>query len=510
MVFVAMASASCEKKKEEQSATDSGSATAAQVASDDPVRSKLRIVKEEGPAPTPDTPIATAGEHRVTVADFERASKVSLLFAPGEQTALAPERLAVPHVHLTMTRALLAQKLLEAEAAERGVEVTEEEMEKWLREHKLLSRYGKLWDDPERLAAKLAPLELTVDDLRYVARVELLKTKLAEPLLEDVPDEEIWRAYELERTTRTAAIATMSNVPTSEEIDDWVRDHPDEIDEYFQKNPNRFRIPRRVKLNIVKPVPGTEVDVELLQKAKAELERGVQPVTIAKQLGMQHQLEAQLVRGENPKAFAMRPAEVGWTADGPRGAYAWKVVGFESSRMPEMSRSLRREIAAEMMRTQAVVPSARARLEKIAEMMKEAELKPGDDDAMDRLEKSVEAREDVQFTVVTFPNNPRGSIPELGLAEEILEATFADETEVGDIIGPALTRERAYVLRVLEATEASRQAFEKNLEANRKAYLEALRPRVVQMWAEKKTQELEATVDVKPLRIKYGVLQKGS
>src|SRR5690606_7268151 len=90
------------------------------------------IVKEEGPMPTGDTVIASAGEHRVTVADFEKSARISLLFGPEGLTEMPPDRLAIPHIHITMSQALLGQKLMLEEAEKRKLLPTETEIVAWL------------------------------------------------------------------------------------------------------------------------------------------------------------------------------------------------------------------------------------------------------------------------------------------------------------------------------------------------------------------------------------------
>ena len=459
-----------------------------------------KIIKDDGPMPGLSTPIAVAGDYEVTVADFEESSRVSLLFAPDGQTTLAPERLAVPHVHITMARSLLSQKIVAAELEKRDIKPTTPELHAFLREHPRLQRFGRHIDDPEALKKALEPIGLTPAQLLKVAWAELGNRMLARVMLSEIADDEIWLAYKTQNTTRTAAMVSGRNVPTSKEIDEWMGDHPDEIDTHFQAHQNKYRTPRRVKLNMVRPAAGNNVGEPTLEEAAALLEKGVQPVTVAKNLALEHELETQLVRGENPRAFGMRPGEVGYTLKGPRGAYAWKVVGFVESKLPEMTRPLRREIAAELLRTTGVVPSLSKKLEKIAKKLAKTK-KP--EKFGDRLEE-----EGIEFLVATFPNAPKNPIPKHGLVEEVVMKTY--ETDVGSTTEPFLCRERGFVIRVTDAHNATRKEFEANIDANRKAFVTAMEPRIVPQWVERRMRDLDAKIDTKPLRIKFGVLQKPS
>lgn len=510
VLLLLAAIAACDDTKKTDATTTTGPQTAAPTSGEAKAeangksKEKPRIVKEEGPAPTDDTVIASAGDLEVTMADFEHASQISLLFAPDGVTELPPERLALPHVHLTMTRSLLSQKAILEEVERRGLMPDEEALVGWLTEHDRLGKYGKRMDQPEKLAAMLEPLGLDRDDLLRVARAEVASDRLTEALLEEVSDEEIWETYRAEKTTRTVALVSTSNLPTSDEIDEYVGDHPAEIEEYLRKNPKRFRVPRRVTVNLVRPTPGEDVPDETMKKAAAELGEGIQPVTVARHFDLEHQENVNMVKGENPKAFRSEPGSFGWVPDGPRGAIAWKVVGFQPSRMPEMSRTLRREIAAEIMRRKSVVPSVHDKLSDALSKIEKTDLK--DESAVDELEKAIESGSDVEFEIKTFPNSSRGVLPGHGLAEEVLESAF--ETDVGESGGPLLSRERGFAFLVLAKTVASKKKFREDLEGNRKAYLEALRPRVTQMWVEKKLAKENPSIDVKPLRIRYGVLKK--
>lgn len=465
-----------------------------------------RIVKDEGPMPSAQTPIARAGEFVVTVGDFDRASAVALLFAPDGQTDLPAERLSLPHVHITMSRALLSQKVILAELGRRGIEPTTEELHAFLRDHPRLRRFAEHLEDPVKLAERLAPLEVSPEEYLRVGRTELAAKLLAEAMASEITDDEVWRAYAAQMTTRTAAIVAGKNIPTSEEIDTWMGDHADEIDEHFRVNQSNFRSPRMVRLHIVKPAPGDRVPDEVLERAAGLLTRGVQPQTVAKELGLQAQLDTPLVRGENPKAFAMKAGEVGWTASGARGAYAWKVIGFEESKLLEMTRPLRREIAATLLRTQGVVPGLDAKLRDAARKMRDAKVDPGDAAAVAALEADIEAIDDLSFQVSTFPQEPRLPLPNHGLAEEVITKAF--ELGVGQTSDPLLSRERGFVVQVLGATEASRKEFDRNRAAHRAAYVDAVKPRLVTDWVERRMNELGTQIDPKPLRIKYGVLQK--
>ena len=462
-----------------------------------------QIVKEEGPMPAPDTVIGSAGEHRVMVAEFEKASRVSLLFAPEGVTEMPAERMAIPHIHMTLTRSLLGQKLMAEEATERSIAVRDAEIVAWLKDNEKLARFASLLDREAELAKALEPYGLTRTDLLDVARAELVKDRLTNALVAEVGVDEIWQAYEIEKTTRTLALVSMSNVPSSAEIDEFVEKRAAEIDAHFASNPAKFRIPQRARVHLVRPAPGKAVSPDVLQAAVADLERGVQPVTVARTHGLEHELDVELVKAENPRAFSDGAGSVGFEMEGPRGAYAWKVQGFAPSRLPELTRPLRREIAAEILRTSHLTPHVSEALSESGGLLATTDFE--DEAAVDAIEKTIETNGQ-KFEILTTNHHPGGVLPGHGLAEEVLEKVF--ETEVGAVSPPILSRERGFAFLVLERHDASRAEFDANFDANRKAYQDAYRPRALQFWVEARLNELKASVDAAPLRVKYGVLKK--
>lgn len=472
------------------------------------------IERVEGPMPTATTQLAEVDGVSVTVGDFDEASRISVLFAPDGQTELLPEQLAAPHVHLTMTQSLLAQKLIAREASRRGIQPTMEQVHAHLREHPRLAKYGVNMGDPDTLAKQLKPLGLSSKDLIKVAWTEIESDLLASAMVAAVSDDDIWTTYQFAQTTRAAVVLVDSNVPNSKELDAFVEANTSKIEEHFKANESRYRTPKRVKLNIVRPKPGESVAPDVLARAAEQLKQGIQPATVAKELGLEAELDAALIRAENTKAFAMSPAEVGFTEGGPRGAYAWKVVGFEASQAMELTRPTAREIAAELMRTTSVVPSLQVKLTDAVKVVERARLTQKDverltttPDGADQLRAEI-AKIDprLDLIVASFPNSPVQPLPKIGLAEEIIAQAFA--VDVGKSTQPILTRERGAIAHVFAANTPTREAFDKEVEKHRRDFIAALKPRIVNQWVQQLMREKDGTFDVTPLRIKYGVLKK--
>ena len=151
------------------------------------------IIHADGPMPGPDAVLGRAGPYAVTLADYDHATHVSLLFSPDPSiTSMTPQQLAAIQVHFTLTRALLRRKIVVDEAHRRGLKVDDAEIEAFLKKDDKLHRFAGM-SDAQRTKA-LARYGLTRADLRQAVTEELLQQKLTDALLDAVDDGVIWKA----------------------------------------------------------------------------------------------------------------------------------------------------------------------------------------------------------------------------------------------------------------------------------------------------------------------------
>ena len=472
-----------------------------------------RIQHKEGPAPAPETVLAKAGELEVTLREYERFMRQSRLFAPAEQGSV-PEiprlRQANPRLQTQSLRSLLKQEIIMQTAVERGIEASNEEVESYIREHEKLGRFV---GDGEARELDL-PEGFSRSDLREVARAELLKNKVRAALLAALDRDDLWRMYRRRKDTARIAYVSVENTPTPDEIERLVgSDDPSDrrrISEYFEKHQSRYRMPRLVKLAVVKPEPGTEIEESKLERAAKLLSEGGAAAEVASELELKHETQAFLVRQENPEAFGAEKGETGWETEGPRGAYAWRVEGWRESETAQLERGLRREVAADLLR-ETVVTSARRKLQPVLEAMRRVdagedgivssrELKPVEEVTRGSELKLVETK--------PFSSGPQPTVEGLGLAKRVAGAAFELDASSRVVDEPVLSRGRAVAMMLLERDRPRREEFESQYESFREKVLAEQKKVVLDHYVSDWLSEHEPELDVEPLHIKYGVLKK--
>lgn len=453
---------------------------------------------EEGPMPDQNALLAEADGEKVTVADFEFASKLALV-ANQEGTTLPPDRMAMPHIQFTMTQSILSRRVAAKKAKKLGITVSKDEALAWLAEQKNLLY---LVADGADMAALLKPFGITTDELIQFATYEVFVEKFVASELKAVKKEEIWKAYSAEYNRVIAIIASAHNVPTGAEIDLFVQTEEKQISEYFEKNKRKFRSPKRVKIDLLrlkpknKPAKPTKDELATLEKAAAALAKGERIEAIAKRLKLDVKLDRKLIHKENLKAFKSKPGTSGFETKGPRGAYAWIVRGFVPSSDGELGRSVKREIGAKLLRKAKISPALVERME----VAKKKVLSKVTEKNAQKTGKKL-ADYGLRWRVSNFAN--QGAIKDFGLVEALVKEAF--QNEKGFIGGPIKSREYGYIYKILKREYADRKLFDKKYDEFRVGYLNAKRGQVMPMFM---SQFTKTQIDTKPLRIKWGVYRK--
>jgi len=479
------------------------------------------IVHPEGVEPGPDSVVGRAGDIEVNLADYDRFLRRSRLFAPGgkrggkERRAgreIPPERKASPRLQVQTVRSLLERRVLERVAEERGVEVSDEAVDSFIREHDKLGRWASALE-PDAGGGAGLPDGLSASDLRTVARARLVRRKLRDELVERPSAEELWELYRRRNTGVRIAYVALQNAPEPAEIDSFVERHSggetSRIREHFEQHRKKYRRSRLVEITGLRSPSGEEVEESKLEEAAERLESGEPPEEVAAELGLEIEESSYLRRRENPQAFGAEEGAAGYQMDGPRGAYAWRVEGWREGKTAELDRSLRREIAAELLRKE-VVPSVGDRLESILDLMRRVAERSDWPISREELAPVREALGgDAELEVTEkFAKRPDDNVPGLGLAEPVMEAAFelSPEDPVAD--EPILNRERAVALMLVDRDEASREQFEEGRESFRRRIVDQRRRRAVQNYLDEWFSEHEPSTDLEPVQATYGRLEK--
>jgi hypothetical protein len=210
----------------------------------------------------PDTVLAEAGPVRVTMQDFEHSLRLSRLVAPEGQLQPAVERLASPRLHARVVQSLLKAKIIRHVAAERDITASAEEKIAALKSRRNLARYapilkasagesddadaestadeGRAEDAAEKAAAELKKRRLEPADLEFAAERLALEKKLRAALVDAINEEDLWRDYTWRADRAKVLQVHASNIPTMGEVRNFVAAHPEQIEEYFARNKNRW------------------------------------------------------------------------------------------------------------------------------------------------------------------------------------------------------------------------------------------------------------------------------
>ncbi len=469
------------------------------------------IVYADGPTPGPDTVLAKSGEIEVTLSDFESAMQRSMLVAPKGTTEVPEENLAAPHLQINAVRNLLSSKILAHEAAERGLEATQSEKIAALEDESRLAPFAPLLAGDDDEPAELAKRGLGRDDLDQIATDLVLRQKLRDRLLENIDEDSLWETYAAEHDRVGLLVVSARNTPTMEEISNFIAQSPDRIEEHFEENKDRYRTPKMVRMVRLLPADRSQADPAKLEEAAKRLGEEESPEEIAEDLGLSVDANGLLVRGENKRAFSSEEGQSGYQMRGPRGAYAWKVTGFRESKEATLTESLKREIASELLRQQSVVPSRGAKVEEAIDTM--GELPTTDngevgDEALDELIKGLEADGLDVVRTELFAKNKRGYIAGVGLAEEFAKRAFDLTLDSPVVEEPILSRQKVWGGRLLERELPSRERFEREKSAYKDQFDEQMSKRVLEDFVSHYQDKHDTELDLNPLRIKYGTLQK--
>lgn len=460
---------------------------------------KPNIKHLEGEPPGPETKIAQLGEFSVNVAEFENAARIGALFGPrasqGDYQPVPPEQLAIPTVQFTTVRSVLASKVISKEAKSRNLEVSKDEITKLYNskpEFAGLAFLIKNTSEDKPLEGELAKLGIEPEDFWAIGEEVLLREKLADALVSEITEEDVWQAWSFDNTRSQIAALMLSNTPSTDEIDVFVEKKSKEIEEFFKENERRFRPPERVILDILNG------PADKLQAAEADL-----ATQSADAVALKHNLTLRsgirMGRRENSEAFRAEIGDHGYKSGS--SPYLWKVVDREKTGEAELTRPLKREIAAEILRTQDLTPDVKKRLKAGQRLMKKLK---DDEDTIIKLKSELAAKGLELHLVEPMVKSPSGSMPVFGLAPEVVEKAF--ELKEGRTSQPFVSRERGFVIHVLKRYAPDKEVFDSEKKELIERYKKELRPVVVDRYVQGMLGTSQ--LNLHPLGVKFGIVQK--
>lgn len=465
----------------------------------------------------PDGAVAYGGDVEVTIDDVVDAVERLRLVAPGaedgELPSHEPEWMKQPQAQLNVLRNLVHFAVVRAAADERDIEVSDDEIQELVEDHSQLRRYLPLFDDTdgaEELREQLAEFGLDADDVRHLAVDMALDERLKDHLAEEFPDDKLWGIYQQSRDTADVVAVKLHNTPNSAEIDRAVSQYDAEIRSHFRENRDRYVSPPRADVAIVRQQRGAEPDTDRLEEAAERLDAGEDLDRIADDLELTAEHDVTVSRHEAPSAHD--DADIGDTGvvlDTRRGPYAWRLMEYHPPERRSLDRPLKREIASRILREQeGITPANRQRAQQARDILADADTgEPLDGEA---IEKLVAELEDQGFEAIhtdEFSLHHAGVVPELGLAEELIEAL--KERDLDDpVTEPILERNTVFVARLVDRGYPDREQFEENRDEFRTEFLERNRDRLVEDFVRQYQGEHDLQMSVGPIAEHFGVIEQ--
>ena len=474
----------------------------------------------EAPAPgLGEGVIAKGDEVEIRVEDFADHARRAMLFAPDKALATRqrpdPRRMRTPYVHMNVTRALVASALAESEAKRRDIKLTQEEIDAAIAKDANLRRFASdeiTGSDGQPLGVSLSDIGLTRADIDHAGRQIALRQALTPRLLDEVTVEDAWRSWSNAHDVVDLVVVTVPNVPTSAELDAFLASSANDprIIAYFEQNTSRFSDHPTVLLDVLSMPRGEPVDNERLIEAKRALDAGEALDSIASRLKLKVSTHDTFIAAEDRAAFAAADGTTGVSLKAPRGSYAWRVVEHVTPPPPKLDRRRKREVAAEILRTQEVSPAALETLGRARGVLEsKREAKP--EAVVSALEELLSpVRGARAFHTGPFTPSANMFIPKLGVNDAL--SRFAFDGSAGapsSALNPPLRGDQSLIVsRIIARARPERAVFDADAQANRDAFVKQLQPRIVDIKMNEWFEGHGVRLDMRPLRERYGIDRK--
>lgn len=460
--------------------------------------------------------LVTSTIFNVDLEDFEHAVRKQVIYAPTKafrsgKWQIPSKYLQSPALQSRLLAVEVSQRLIAHEAKSRNIVVSDAEITQHIKDTWRLSRFepkGVRMTDGTLLPIPMVKLGVSMDDIRQVARHNLLKDKLRDRLMTEFTPEHFWLAWSIDQNRVDALIVQLSNTPKSYELDTYVSKRAADIERHFKANASKYQIPKLVHLTILQASKGK---ADQLEKAQDEWHKGQPPAEIAKRYGLKLLPNQALLRAEDRAAFNSMVGKIGITKNGARGSYLWQVEKFTQPKAVELTSAKKREIGAELMRSRSTVPSVRQQAMNAQKILKTIVYKNGRA-TLESIERVKKALAKAGFRVIEtgpFTKSPEGFIPKVGLAESVVPALFKlDMTSQPYLPSPLLSRQKVYMAALVDRQYADRKTYDKVKDAFIKTYLEKQKPQLVQTFLSLRRKKYDVRMNLRPLQVKYGKVQK--
>lgn len=450
------------------------------------------------PPSVPPGTLGRAGAVLINEATFKEAieeARVLQHWRDGQAPPLAA--LASPVLRRRLLIQALETRVVRAEVARRGLDVTPSALEAAVRN----AADGRPFDaprpadeapaDPDELAARLsARYEAPVAVVRRVALDLLEGRRLIDTLLDAEPDAAHRQRWVDDQTRISLDLLKIPRIPTAAEIGEAARTREADLVAWHARHPALFRKPERARVQrVVVEGPDAAARAQALHARAAAGESMDALAQEAAGKPVRPGDRSLLVTRERlPVAFEVAAGQL--TPVVPEGA-ALAFYRVET-RMPAVERALtdesvRREVAAGLLREEDRLPHARAVAERAARLLRSAPDGP---------ELTALLAENRVIRATTKPFARSGDlVPEVGVSPALFQAVFAlsPERPVTDIIP---VRQDYIVARLVTREDPDLTRWPAERAAAITAWRAAEQTRVIDRWLSTHLQGAPLWVDM--------------
>ena len=433
------------------------------------------------PSVGPQTPLVTGPGLSILVADAQRKLRHHAIFAPpkafAQGTWRVDERARGSRVfRYKLMRELIADAVLEREAAKRQITVTPQDLDAYIKQSPVLNRFEP--DGVRMPGGALLPLPaevlgFTLEDVRDAARRELLRERLRARLLTEFTPEHFWKVWAHDKERVEAILVGVPNRPAAYEVDSFVDNNAQAIEQHYKSKPEAFQTTARTTVTMLRQTQATPTGAA--EQALERLRAGDAPAQVATQLNLELRASVEVVRAQDRAIARAKIGESGISQWPDKRKRVWVVRGRSAPKLLPLDKNLRREIAHTLMRARGIIPSARTSWAKARRALEalpapKALKRPG---ARAGALASLQSQGwQVIWPERAFVRSKSDFVPQVGVAPQLLEALF--EAQPGEVLPQPVLQDRTiWAARVLSHARPSREVYEAQKDTFKAQYLAA-------------------------------------
>lgn len=428
----------------------------------------------------PKTALVTGKGFSIRVEDAQRKLRHQTIYAPpkafAQGTWMNNTRAQGSRMfRYKLIRELIADAVIEQESTRRGIAITPDEVEAHIKGSAAFNRFesqGVRMPNGALLPLPYTTLGFTPDDVREAAILELRRERLHARLLTEFTPEHFWEVWRHDKERVQAVMVRVPNRPQSYEIDSFVDNNAQKIKSYYDANPSKFKTHERTQVTLLKQLNTSKSGA--IDAALARIKKGNKPDKVAQELGLELSQNVQVVRAQDRAIARAAIGDIGVSTWPDKRKRVWIVHARIAPKLLPLTKGIRREIGADLMRARGIIPSARAAWGKAMRALKALDASTSEAARIKAIASLGKQGLEVVAPKRPFIQSKSDFVPQIGIAPTLLSALF--KAPVGSVLSePMLEEQTIWAARVFSHTRPTREDYEPQKETFKAAYLAAQR-----------------------------------